>query len=281
MAGARATWSGAISLGGFPIHVSVYPLIKSKAAESFKNLCPCHQQPVIQPTVCAVDGTKLEKDDLHKGVKAGASIVPVDPAAVEAIKNAERSETLPILALPKVEGVPLHLSTGQYRVVPNGKVPGSEQPVEILWNGLRASERALVTEWITRAGSRNALVAIHADLYGLTANTLPYVGDFHVDTPEHKFSENEQAAQMFEQFAAAQGVDMDDFTHTKFIDAYGERRAELVEKALAGQPIEIANAPQAAAPAVPDLMAAMQASLDAVAKPKKAPAKSKAKAVKA
>lgn len=276
---AKATWTGAITFGGFPIHLRAYNVIRSRSAESFKTLCPCHQKPVTAPKTCAETGDVVALDDCFKGVEVSRGDVRMlDEASVEAIKDSESTKQLAIDQLAPIASVPLHLALGHYRLVPDEKVAGSEGPANILWNGLLGGERALVTEWVLRAGSRNQLVAIHADVHGLNGTTLPYSTDFN-EVPEFGFTRDPEATKMFEAFSAQQGIDMGDFAHSQFVDAYGERRKAAIEAALAGKPIVVPEGAKAA-PAVPDLMAAMAAALDgakAPAKPKRA-AKPKTKA---
>lgn len=276
---ARSAWTGAITLGGFPINVSAFSLLKSKSAESFKGLCPCHNQPVKMPRVCSVDGSPVTAP--IKGVVRGsgksAQYIPVPAEAVEALAQAERSVSLEILQLPKVDEVPWHMATGRYGLVPDSSVPGSEGPVGILWNGLLASGRCVIMEWTKRAGSRPSLAAVRADEDGLTAVDLPYFTDLKVEKPAYQFVINEQAQQMFETFVTTMDYDVGAFNLATYVDTYAERRAELVAKALNGEVIE-ATATAAPAPATPDLMAMMTAALAAVpskAKPKAATPKEK------
>ena len=124
------------------------------------------------------------------------------------------------------------------------------------------------------AGSRPELLAISADTHDLTGVVLPYVTDFN-DVPEHAFSVDKQAAAMFEAFAAQQQISLDDFAHTTYVDAYGERRKKAIEAALAGKAVPTdAKAPPKQA--VPDLMAAMSAALAGATPPAKKPARKKA-----
>lgn len=278
---ARSAWAGAVEFGGFPIHLKAYSLLKSKSAQSFKGLCPCHNQPVVAPKTCATTGDVIGPDQIGKGVEVGKQLFPLTAEHIEAIGKADRTDVLAIGGLPARASVPLHLGTKHYRLVPNGDVPGSAGPANILWNGLKASDRVLIAEWVMRVGSRNELVAIQADTFGLTGVVLPYASDFNT-VPEHAFTEDAQAAQMFEAFASQMGIPMDDFTHTAFEDSYSKRRAEVIDKVIAGEPIPV-TAGAASKPAVPDLMAAMAAAMEdakptAKPKAKRAPAKAKAKA---
>lgn len=277
---ARSAWAGAVEFGGFPIHLKAYSLLRSKAAESLKNLCPCHGQPVVMPKVCATTNDPVL--DPGKGVLVGRNLFPLDDAAIEALEKADRTDVLTIGGLPPRASVPLHLGIKHYRLVPNDDVPGSHGPANILWNGLRGNDRALIAEWVMRAGSRNQLVAVCADTHGLTGVVLPYASDFN-DVPEHAFAEDEAQAQMFATFAEQQGIPLDDFAHSAYEDTYGKRRASVISKVIAGEPVPV-NVGAPAKAAVPDLMAAMQAAMSAApttaskAKPKaKAKPRTKAK----
>lgn len=265
---ARSSWTGAINFAGFPIHLAAYPTLKSKSVASLKMLSPAGL-PVTQVYIDD-DGWQGTKADCGRGIEVSkGQIVPLDAETVEALNDAERSITLEPDRFSPLGSVPLHLATGHFRMVPNGKVPGADGPAEILWNGLRATERALVTEWTPRAGSRPALIVIHADAYGLNATTLPYASDFN-DTPEHKFSVNDQAAATFEAFVG-QSYSTGDLALGAFEDTYTQRRKELLEKALQGEPIAVPAAEEEKAEPVPDLLAAMQASIQAAGgKPAKA-----------
>lgn len=260
---ARATWTGAVTFAGFPIHLTAYALVKSKKAESFTTLSP-DEGPVSRVYVDEA-GTVIPSAELRKGYKTAAGVVPLAPEVIEQIGEGERTTVINPDRFSRRESVPLHLATGQYRLVPDKKVPGAEGPVGILWNGLAKTGRVLVTEWTRRAGSMPELVAIHADSYGLTATTLPYFTDL-ADVPEHPFEENDQQAAVFEQFVDTQ-YETADFNHAAHVDTYMERRKKLIEAALDGKPIAAESAPAKAEP-VPDLMAAMQASLAAAGKAK-------------
>lgn len=275
---ARATWSGAITFAGFPINVRAYSAVKSRSSQSFKRLAPSDKLPVKQQLVDTA-GDVHEQADCLKGVEVTrGKFVALDPAAVEMIQTAERTDLIEPDRFADRDSVPLHLATGSYRLVPDDKVPGSEGPVGILWNGLRATERVLITSWTPRAGSREALLAVYADEDGLVANTLPYLAELN-DVPEWTPTENEQAAATFSQFVE-QNYSTDPFDHAAFESTYLARREAAVQAALNGEVIEApTDAPAPAA--TPDLMAAMQAALDGggdIKKPAKAKSKAKPKA---
>lgn len=274
---ARKTWSGAITFAGFPIHVCLFPRAKSRAGQSFKQLSPNTKGPVKQQLVDD-NGEIVAKTDCLKGIEVGKDQFKALPdEAVEMIQSAERTTELQPVGFPPLDTVDLTLSTGAYVLVPDPKVAGAEQPATILWNGLRASGRALVASITLRAGSRDTIVVIHADDDGLLANTLMFASEVADDLPKFSPQEDEDAAELFSQVVARQYED-GPFDHASIESNYEQRRSEAVQAALNGETIEAPEKAEAQAKA-PDLMAALKASLgDEEAKPKKAKPKKKAKA---
>jgi non-homologous end joining protein Ku len=277
----RTAWTGAVNFGGFPLHLAAYPVAQSKSADSFKSLCPCHSQPIVQVKTCATTGDTIANDALLKGAEMSkGNIYALDTAAVEAIKAGESTKELDIERFPSLDTIPLWLADKKLRITANPKVPGSEQAANILWNGLRAGERAAVIDgWVMKAGSRPATLVIYADDDGLVGVTMPYSTSLN-ELPKGAFTEDEKAAAMFEAFVEAQDYSTDDFDIGVYVDMYRERRDEVIAKAIKGEPIEVASTEKPAS-AAPDLMAAMQAAMSATPKPagkKKPAAKKKAKA---
>jgi DNA end-binding protein Ku len=272
---ARSSWSGAITFAGFPIHVRAHNLFKTTKAHSLKMLGP-DKQPVRR-VYLDTNSKEVEQAACGRGVEVGkGKIVPLDDAVVEAIGKAERTGALEIGSFATRETVPLHLANSHYRITPDEKIPGAAKPCNILWNGLRATGLVLVTEWVMREGSRNQLVGIAVEDGQLVAHVLPYLSDL-ADVPDHEYEEDEAQAAMFGQFVATQYA-VGDFDHAAHEDQYGKRRAELLANAVAGKPIEVEQT-EAAPAEVPDLMAAMEASLAQAKKPKPKPAaKKRAKA---
>lgn len=270
---ARSTWKGAIEFGGFPVYIAAYKLARSRSSDSFKSLCPCHGAPVQQPKVCSVDGTKMEAADLLKGVEVGGQMQVLDAAAVESLTG-DRSQLLKIEQLVPVADLP-SLTTDQFRIVPDAKVPGSEGPVNVVWNGLLANELAILTTWQPSSRSRDSILAVVADEFGLTGLQIPYLSELN-ETPEFLPERDDQQADMFMAFTAQSGVTPSGFAHSQFVSNYATNREAAITAALSGTPLP-ATAPTTT-PAVPDLMAALKASIDNVqATPKKkAPARTPA-----
>lgn len=239
-----------------------------RSAQSFKTVCGCHEQPITAPKVCAVTGNKPA--ETHSAWEVGKDALVVLPDdAVEQLKSSEGTTMLEIERFAPIESIPFVFSKSVYRFVASDKVPGSQGPVNILWNGLLKTGRAAVIDgWVARSGSRPTTLVIHADDVGLLGNTLPYLTDLK-DAPTGTFTQDEKAAAVFEQFVDTNYL-VEAYDVAAYTDTYAETREELIAKAMAGETIAVA-ATAAPKPAGPDLMAAMQAALGETPKARKKP----------
>jgi non-homologous end joining protein Ku len=273
---ARSTWTGAIEFAGFPINVRAYAVLQSAANGSFKGVCDCHSLPVKQDKFCSVDGSRVARANEQAGtggligtakaveVSKGKFAV-LSEAAIESIESSQRTDVVRIERVCSLASIPLHTQNGCLRLIADEKVPGSAGPVGILWNGLRDGHAAVIEGFCPRAGTKPSLLVVYADDSGLFASTLPYADQVQPVPGDAPVIDDEQAA-VFEKFVAMT-YPTEDFDHGYYVNHYKERRDAAITAALNGGTIA---APQAApAPtAAPDLMAAMKASLDAVAKGK-------------
>jgi non-homologous end joining protein Ku len=272
MAG-RSAWTGAINFAGFPINVTAYA-VTGKSAGSFKTLCGCHDQPVVAPKVCAV--THDVPTETKKGWEVAKGKLAVIPSeALDALKESATT-VVEIERFAPRASIDFSFSKSLYRFIADPKVPGSEGPVNILWNGLLEGEYAAVIDgWISRGGSNPQTLVLHADDAGLRGNTLPYLTDLR-DAPTGAFTQNEKAAAMFEQFVAI-NYTVADYDVSAYTDTYAEKREALIAQAIAGKEITVEETAAAPTGAAPDLMAAMEAALGgAGAKPKPKGGKKKA-----
>jgi DNA end-binding protein Ku len=259
MAG-RSSWTGAITFAGFPIGVKAYPLLKSPSKDGFKTLCECHGEPIAQVRKCTTDDKEVGPDQQRKGVQVAKDVYRTLPeAAIAAIESGERSLALEVEMVCPLETIDLSLSTNAYVLSPDGGV--NKKPVEIMRLVLAKLERAIVTRWTPRAGSKDSILVIRAGDGDLLANTLPFA--HQLNDPPTPVGGSVMVAPgelaMFEQAMTALYTN-GPFDVKAFQSDFTERRQKAIDEALAGQPI---TAPPAPAPTTaPDLMAALKATLD-------------------
>jgi non-homologous end joining protein Ku len=258
---ARSSWTGTLSLGLGVIPVKAYPYATSSRRKGFKNLCDCHGQPIVQRNHCPVtDNVVLT---VAKGAEAGKAIVKVADANVGEV---EATKALEIELVTPRTAVPLYSTTGSYALVPD---TGGESGASKLWQALQASDHALMSRWVKRAGGKDVAIAIYAGPKGLIASELPH-GEALNTPPEPDLTIYTAAPAelaLMEQ-ALTQLYPTGAYDPTGFVSHSDERRKKAIEAALSGAPAP-APSNEPAATAVPDLMAALEASLAAV-KPKEA-----------
>jgi DNA end-binding protein Ku len=273
---ARASWRGGLEFAGFPIHVQLKPRVKSRSGESFKTLAPDGQP--VRSVYLDSSGDEVGRDECRKGVPGPKDTwLALSEEAVERIAEGQKSVTLTPHAFSPAAQVPRELAIQAFAVVPDDKVPGSDKPLAIIWNGLLASGDAYCTEITMSGGGRDAILAIYADERGLWAVTLPYVDELHPD-PEFEFELDDEAAEKFTALIQAAGQARD-FDHSEYESQYRARRASVIEAVVSGADVP---APTTKTPDLmaPDLMAALDASL-AAAKTKTKPAAPRRKKVAA
>jgi non-homologous end joining protein Ku len=190
-----ATWRGAIEFTGFPVNIALHNRVKSRSGESFKMLAP-NGQPVKQQYVDS-DGNTIDYGECGRGIEVEKDkFKALSQEAIEQIKSGERSKLVEPLSFAPKHTLPLELAVASYAVTPDEKVDGSEKSCNVIWNGLRSTGLAYVTQVTVTAGSRDAILALWADDKGLWAAALPF-GQELADTPVPAFTEDEQASQMF------------------------------------------------------------------------------------
>jgi DNA end-binding protein Ku len=268
----NTAWRGAVELAGFPVHVALYSRVKGQRTTSFKTLSPTSKKPIRSAYLDPESGDEVARADCLKGVEIEKDIYqPLPPETIEAINAGVKTQLAKLEQLCPVGSIAWDLAIDRFAVCPDSKVPGSEQSLNILWNGLRDSALAYTTQ-VSLRGGHDAILAIYADDVGL----LPFEVELY-EVPTPGFTEDEDQAAMFASFIENQYADqIGDFDHSHYESEYRARREYAIEAALAGEAIKV-EAPKPAS-AVPDLMAVMAA---ATKKPAKKPAAKTTKKVAA
>lgn len=251
---AKSTWRGAIEFAGFPINVSVYPLLKSRSGESFKMITP-DGEPVEQfyRAVDKEDGQLYKVGELGRAIDLGDELRPIPAEALEQISEAERSTVVSAKYFAPVGTLPLELSIGAYAVVPDSKVAGAKASVNALWNYLRDSAVAYVTQATFRSGSKDVVLAIYANERGLVAATFPFVEDLH-PAIESDFTTSTEAAKKLAKHVKKSEIKA--FSLDDFESQFKARRQAAIDAAMDGKPLPTREVEE---PKVNDLMAFLEA----------------------
>ena len=279
---ARSIWSGAISFGLVNVPIKLYSAVSKKTVR-FHQLNGTTGNRIQQKRVDPETGDEVNYEDIVKGYELTRDrYVIITPEELETL-DPEKTRSIDIEDFVDESEIDPIFYDHPYYLVPD---KGAAKAYGLLLNAMADADKVAIARVVIR--SKEQLVAIrpHRDGDLLVMETMVFadevVGtedlDGLPDAADLKVSERElkMARQLIESLT-------DDFDPGKYKDQYREKVLELIEAKADGQ--EIAVQPEAPEPAkVPDLMAALEASLAAVRsdddgdKPRRRTAKAKPKA---
>jgi len=244
--------------------------------QSFKMLDPKHHQPV-KSVLQDIDGNEVERSKTGRGIETGKMVYPLPSEALAMIERVGKTEVVEIERFAPLASVPIELALESYVLVPNEKIPGADQGVQLLWNGLTKTKRAAIIDGLAlSSGARPSIFAIMADEHGLTGYVMPFEHEIGGDAPAWKPEANARAGKLF---AAVLDPDPDSdenysleaYDATVYHDTYAERRQTAIDMALAGKVVVVEEQEVPPVETGGDMMLKLEAMLKA----RTAPAKSK------
>jgi DNA end-binding protein Ku len=257
---ARSIWSGAISFGLVNVPVKLFSAVSRKTVR-FNQLNKETGNRIQQKRVDPETGEEVPFEQIVKGFELGkGSYVIVTPEELDAL-DPERTRTIDIEDFVDLEEIDPIYYDHPYYLVPD---KGAEKAYGLLLNAMEASGKVAIARVVIR--SKEALVAIRPAGELLTMETML----FHDEVVPHDDLDDLPDAKVLkasdrELRMAQQLIDSlsSDFDPSKYRDEYRDKVLDLIERKAQGE--EIAVQAEAPAPAkVPDLMAALEASLAAV-----------------
>jgi DNA end-binding protein Ku len=257
---ARSIWSGAISFGLVNVPVKLFSAVSRKTVR-FNQLNKETGNRIQQKRVDPETGEEVPFEQIVKGFELGkGSYVIVTPEELDAL-DPERTRTIDIEDFVDLEEIDPIYYDHPYYLVPD---KGAEKAYGLLLNAMEASGKVAIARVVIR--SKEALVSIRPAGELLTMETML----FHDEVVPHDDLDDLPDAKVLkasdrELRMAQQLIDSlsSDFDPSKYRDEYRDKVLDLIERKAQGE--EIAVQAEAPAPAkVPDLMAALEASLAAV-----------------
>jgi len=258
---ARSMWSGAISFGLVNVPVKLYSSVSRKTVR-FHQLNGKTGHRISQKRVDSVTNEEVPYEDIVKGYELTKEhYVVITPDELEAL-DPERSRTIDIEDFVDLADIDPIYYDHPYYLVPD---TGAAKAYGLLLNAMEASGKVAVARVVLR--SKEQLVAIRPAPGGVLMMETMIFADEVVepnqidDLPKAKdLKVSDREVKMAQQLIDSLSSD---FEPEKYHDEYREKVLELIERKAAGE--EIAVQPEAPEPKkVPDLMAALEASLAAV-----------------
>jgi DNA end-binding protein Ku len=256
----RSIWSGAISFGLINVPVKLYSAVSRKTVR-FHQLNGDTGVRIQQKRIDPSTGEEVSYDQIVKGYELTKDrYVVVTPDELEAL-DPEKTRTIDIEDFVDLEEIDPVYYDQPYYLVPD---KGAAKAYGLLLNAMRESDKVAIARVVLR--TKEQLVAIRPAEDVLMMETMIFADEVVSpeaieelpDAKDLKVSDRE--LKMAEQLIASLSTD---FEPEKYKDSYRDKVLDLVERKAQGE--EIAVQPEAEKPSkVPDLMAALEASLAAV-----------------
>jgi DNA end-binding protein Ku len=255
---ARSIWKGALSFGLVSVPVKLYGATTSKTVR-FHQLHSADHGRIKQQRVCSLDGEEVPYEDIVKGYEIAPERYVVVEDAELATLAPEATHTIEIEDFVDVSEIDPIYFDQPYYVVPDR---GGERPYGLLLTAMRDSGRVAIAHVVLR--SRERLVAVHPHEEVLLMTTMNYADEVNPTSELNELDGERPQASKRELDVAKSLIDSlsQSFEIERYRDTYRDAVLELVERKARGE--EVVAEPQAAQQATkaPDLMSALQASLE-------------------
>ena len=256
----RSIWSGAISFGLVNVPVKLYSAVSRKTVR-FHQLNGKTGNRIQQKRVDPSTGDEVAYEDIIKGYELSKDrYVVIAPDELEAL-DPERTRSIDIEDFVSLDEIDPIYYDHPYYLAPD---KGAAKPYGLLLDAMRESGKVAIARVVLR--SKEQLVAIRPAGDALMMETMVFHDEVVPADALDDLPEGERAASSERELAMAQQLIeslSSPFEPGKYRDEYREKVLDLIERKAAGE--EIAVQPEAPQPkAVPDLMAALEASLAAV-----------------
>jgi DNA end-binding protein Ku len=257
---ARAIWTGAISFGLVNVPVKLYSATAQKTVR-FHQLHDADGVRIQQKRICPADGEEVPYEHIVKGFEiAPDRYVVITQQELDAL-DPRHTKTIDIEEFVELSDIDPVYYDSAYHLAP---ATGGAKGYRLLLSAMEEAGKVAIGRFVLR--TRQQLCALRPADGVLMLSTMLYGDEVHspqrldeleaLGDVEANPREVKMAQELIESLSAP-------FEPERHRDAYRERVLELIERKAAGE--EIAVQPAAEAPsAVPDLMAALEASVAAV-----------------
>ena len=256
----RSIWSGAISFGLVNVPVKLYSSVSRKTVR-FHQLNGKTGHRISQKRVDPDTGDEVAYEDIVKGYELTKDrYVVITPDELESL-DPEKTRSIDIEDFVDLDEIDPVYYDHPYYLVPD---KGAAKAYALLMGSMKEANKVAIARVVLR--SKEQLVAIRPSNDVLMMETMLFhdevvPSDDIDDLPEAKdLKTTDRELKMAQQLIDSLSSEFDP---SRYHDEYREKVLELIERKAAGE--EIAVQPEAEEPArVPDLMAALEASLAAV-----------------
>jgi DNA end-binding protein Ku len=255
---ARSIWRGAISFGLVNVPVKLYSAVSKKTVR-FNQLHDADGVRIQQKRVCPADGEEVPYENIVKGYEiAPDKYVVITNEELDAL-DPKKTRTIDIEDFVDLDDIDPLYYEHPYYLVPD---TGASKAYTLLLDALRETNKVAIARVVLR--SKEYLTAIRPAGDVLTMETMLFADELVAsdrldELPDEDSRATDRELAMARQLIESQATDFDP---SKYRDEYRERVLDLIERKAQGEDISVQ--PDVEEPTeVPDLMAALEASLAA------------------
>src|SRR4051812_35600312 len=253
----RSIWTGAISFGLVNVPVKLYSAVSKKTVR-FHQLHEKDGVRIQQKRFCPADGEEVPYESIVKGYEITPDqYVIIEPGELEAIEP-RKTKTIDIEDFVDLEEIDPLYYDHPYYLMPG---TGAAKPYKLLVTAMEESQKVAIARVVIR--QKEQLVAVRPSDGVLAMSTMNFAdevigADRFDDAPGDDVDTTPREVDMARQLIDSLSSP---WTPDKYSDTYRERVLELIEQKAEGK--EIAIQPVEEPQQVPDLMAALEASVKA------------------
>lgn len=253
-------WMGTLNFGLVSMPVKLYSAVTSKSVH-FHQLHGVDNARVQQRRVCSADGQEVPYEEIVKGYElAPERYVVIEDSQLAALAP-EATRTIEIEDFVQLQEIdPIYFDQSYY-IVPNR---GGARSYRLLLTAMQETGKVAIARVVLR--SRERLVAVHTRERVLLMTTLNYADEVNPVSELRELGGEEDAAAAVgerELDVARRLVESlaEPFDIARYRDTYREAVLDLIDRKASGEEIVVEPRPAVEALQSPDLMGALQASL--------------------
>lgn len=256
---ARSMWMGTLNFGLVSMPVKLYSAVSNKSVH-FNQLHGADHARIQQKRVCSADGEEVPFEEIVKGYElAPERYVVIEDAELAALAP-EATRTIEIQDFVEIDEIDRIYFDQPYYVVPNR---GGARSYKLLLDAMRDTGKVGIARVVLR--SRERLVAVHPRGDVLMMTTMSYADEINPTSELRELNgEQETTAGERELDIARRLVESlaEPFDISRYKDTYREAVLDLIDRKASGEEIVVEPRPDVEAMQAPDLMSALEASLE-------------------
>jgi DNA end-binding protein Ku len=256
----HAMWKGTLTFGLVSVPVKLYSAVVQRSVR-FHQLHATDHARIVQQRVCSAEGEEVPFGEIVKGYEiAPGRHVVIEPEEFAALEPAF-TRTIEVEDFVQLDEIDPIYFDRPYFLVPNH---GGARSYRLLFETMRDTGKVAIGRVVLR--SRQQLVAIHPREEVLTMTTLNFgdeiqrvadMSELHEDEVVLADNELEIAHRLVESIARP-------FDIANYRDTYREALLDLIDRKAAGEQIVLEPPPRDQPLEAPDLMSALEASIEQV-----------------